>query len=217
MPSWLFLQLADSAFPTGGFVHSGGLEAAVQLRLVDQACLESWLAEALEAAAHAALPLVGAAHQQPERILEWDALAEAWLWNPPANRASRAQGQAWLTTTHAAFPTAGLDDLKRQLRAAASPGHQAPILGAILARLGLSLEESRRLALFLHLRALISTAIRLGLMGPLEAQGMQHRLAPALEAAAALAVPCDAMATVAPLSELAHLHHDRLYSRLFAT
>ena len=189
----------------------------MQLRLVDRTCLESWLAEALDAAAHAALPLLTAAHQDPERIQEWDALAEAWLWNPPANRASRTQGQAWLTTAHAAFPTQGLDDLKRTLRAAASPGHQAPVLGAILARLGLSLDEARRLALFLHLRALISTAIRLGLIGPLEAQGIQHRLAPALEAAATTLVPCEDMATIAPLSELAHLHHDRLYSRLFAT
>ena len=187
------------------------------MRLVDRSSLESWLAEALDAVAHGALPLLTAAHREPGRLEEWDALAEAWLWNPAANRASRTQGQAWLTTTHAAFPGHGLDDLRRTLRTAPSSGHHAPVLGAILARLGLGLDESRRLALFLHLRSLISTAIRLGLVGPLEAQGIQHRLAPVLEAAATAEVDLEDLATTAPLSELAHLHHDRLYSRLFAT
>jgi len=217
MAPWLLLQLADSAFPTGGFVHSGGLEAAVQLGLVDRDGLTDWLTEALDAIAHASLPFVTAAHRDPARLPELDALAEAWLWNPAANRASRAQGQAWLTTAHAAFPGNGLDVLRRDLRSAGSPGHQAPVLGAILARLAVGEEDARRLALFLHLRSLISTAIRLGLVGPLEAQGIQYRLTPVLEQALRTEVPLEDLATVAPLSELAHLHHDRLYSRLFAT
>ena len=90
-------------------------------------------------------------------------------------------------------------------------------LGAVLARLGFSSEQAVRLVLHLHLRSLISSAIRLGLVGPLEAQAIQARLAPALEDAATRQVPLDHLATTAPLAEIAHLHHDRLYSRLFAT
>jgi len=217
MHSWRLLQVADSAFPTGGFIHSGGLEAAAQLGLVDRTCLTDWLQEAIEAFVHGALPLVTAAHQTPERLVELDALAEAWLWNAAANRASRAQGQGWLATAHAAFPEAGLDTVRQHLRQQASPMHQAPVLGVILARLDLPVEDARRLALFLHLRALLSAAIRLGLVGPLEAQGIQARLGPALDAALDRTIGLDDMSTTAPLAELAHLHHDRLYSRLFAT
>jgi len=45
---WLLWQLADSAFPSGGFAHSGGLEAAVQLGVVsDPSSLEVFLQNAL--------------------------------------------------------------------------------------------------------------------------------------------------------------------------
>jgi urease accessory protein len=216
--TWRLWQLVDSAFPTGGFIHSGGLEAAWHLRLADGVGLEGWLREGIHQNARAGLPLLVAAHRAPARVLDWDALADAWLANAPANRASRAQGQAWLTTAGQAFPDAGIADLKRRLRAAGSPCHLTPVLGAILAALAVAEDDARRLFLFTGLRAQISTAIRLNAIGPQAAQALQARLGPDLDAAAAL--PADdpeACATTSPLAELGALHHDRLYSRLFAT
>ena len=44
----LLWQLADSAFPSGGFAHSGGLEAAHQLGTVSDAdALESFIENGL--------------------------------------------------------------------------------------------------------------------------------------------------------------------------
>ncbi|MFP2912429.1 urease accessory protein UreF, partial [Pyxidicoccus sp. 3LFB2] len=61
--SWRVLQLADSGFPTGGFAHSGGLEAAVQAGEVRGASeLRRFVRELLWQAGHGALPLLGAAH-----------------------------------------------------------------------------------------------------------------------------------------------------------
>jgi urease accessory protein len=75
------------------------------------------------------------------------------------------------------------------------------------------------LFLFLHLRGNISTAIRLGRIGPLEAQRLQARLTPALERVwgSCAHLSLADLATTAPLQDLAHGHHDRLYSRLFTT
>jgi urease accessory protein len=71
--------------------------------------------------------------------------------------------------------------------------------------------------LFATLRAGLSAAVRLGLSGPLEAQRLQARLAPTLDAAlvrgADVAV-ADAAQT-APVLDVLQGAHDRLYSRLF--
>jgi hypothetical protein len=59
---WLLWQLCDSAFPTGGFAHSLGLEAAWQHGEVrNRAELVSFLQASLHQLGHAALPFVTAA------------------------------------------------------------------------------------------------------------------------------------------------------------
>ena len=42
------MQLADSAFPAGGFAHSSGLEAASQLGQLPEAGVEEFVREAPE-------------------------------------------------------------------------------------------------------------------------------------------------------------------------
>src|SRR5439155_820072 len=67
--SWRLWQLADSAFPTGGFAHSAGLEAALQLgEIPDSPAFERFLRDALWQAGQGALPWVSGAHDDPERL-----------------------------------------------------------------------------------------------------------------------------------------------------
>jgi urease accessory protein len=215
---WLLWQLADSAFPTGGFAHSGGLEAAWQLGEVpDQEALEHYAADSLDLCGHAFLPFVGAAHDHPARFAEWDRWCDATIANHVANRASRALGQGMLSAAVAAFPAPEVKRLKADLRRDHLAGHLAPVAGTLGALLGVEREPCLRLFLFLHLRTLVSSAVRLGIVGPLAGQGLQYRLSATAEAVLGRCAdlgPAQATATT-PLHDLFHGHHDRLYSRLF--
>ncbi|MBL9138855.1 MAG: hypothetical protein JNK85_23505 [Verrucomicrobiales bacterium] len=207
---WLVWQWVDSAFPTGGFAHSAGLEAAWQLGEIDgRRGLGAFLEASLQQAGPAGLPFVMAAHRQPSDLPMLDLRCDAWLTNHVANRASRLQGRAlWTAVERAFLPAAG---------SAPAPGHLAPVFGAMLARLGVGADRAASLFLFQHLRSLLSAAVRLGVVGPLEAQRLQHRLGPLGQSIAHRfrEASLDDLAQTAPLLDLWQGAQDRLYSRLF--
>jgi urease accessory protein len=211
------LQLADSGFPTGGFAHSGGLEAAVQQGEVRGASeLRRFVRELLWQAGHCGLPLLGAAHREPAELPALDARAEAFLTNHVANRASRTQGRAFLDTCARIFPEP-VAPLREAARAAGVRYHHAPLFGAVLRGLEVEPREAQQLFLSLTLRGTLSAAVRLGIVGTHESHQLQHQATPLLEAVleqcAGLGV--EALAQPSPLLDLLGSTHDRLYSRLF--
>lgn len=171
----------------------------------------------LSQAAHAAAPFVAASHRQPLRFAECDQACGAMLSNHVANRASRAQGQAFVLAASRIFSSPALVRLAGDLRLDRAAGHFAPVFGLVCRELDIELEPTIRLFLFLTLRSLISAAVRLGIAGPLQGQSLQWRLSPFAEG---LVVPASTIAMedaaqTAPLLDLLHGAHDRLYSRLF--
>ncbi|MDB5318965.1 MAG: ureF [Phycisphaerales bacterium] len=215
---WIIWQLADSAFPSGGFAHSAGLEAAWQLGEVDgPARLVEFLRGSLLQAARGAAPFALAAGRDPGRVCELDQACDAFLSNAVANRASRAQGQGFLAAASRTLGGAGLIELRAQVRREASPGHWAVAFGAVGGILGLESPRLARLLLFVTLRGLVSSAVRLGIVGPMQAQTLQFELHPYGEALAerALEWGVEDASQASPVIELVQGLHDRLYSRLF--
>lgn len=211
---WLHLQLADSAFPSGAFAHSSGLEAESQqprslrreTELTDLVCELAWQA------GYGALPFLSAAYgasSSPEAFAEVDRRADAFISNHVQNRASRTQGRALLASATIAF------SLKEQPKYGC--GHHAPMFGAIARLLDIAREDAQRIYLYGALRNALSAAVRLGLCGSTKAQQIQFSMGPCLDEvmAACALLGLDDAAQTAPLIEIAQMTHDRLYSRLF--
>jgi urease accessory protein len=89
--------------------------------------------------------------------------------------------------------------------------------GVVFAALGLSLVAAQRATLYGLTRGLLGAAVRLGLVGSYEAQRLQaacgERLDETIDRCGSLGV--DGLAHTAPILDVLHAGHDRLYSRLF--
>jgi urease accessory protein len=210
---WLIWQLMDSAFPTGGFAHSLGLEAAWQHGEVrNRTELVSFVEAGLQQLGHAALPFVMAAFDEPVKLGEFDKLCDVFTTNHVASRASRAQGRALLTAVERIFNS----KFKIQ-NSKLSCAHFAPVFGACLRELQVSRETTARMFFFNQLRGVLAAAVRLNIVGPMEAQMLQQRLSVKAEE---VMIRCqtlrlDDLAQTSPLLDSWQGAQDRLYSRLF--
>ena len=123
----------------------------------------------------------------PSDLEALDALAEAFLTNAVANRASRIQGRTLLATAARVWPSDRAHGA--QARADATHAHVAPLSGAAFRALGLPLKTAQMIVLYGTARGVLSAAVRLGIVGSFEAQQLQSACGPWLDASPRCCAP----------------------------
>jgi urease accessory protein len=189
----------------------------------DQQALANFLRSGLLQAARGMIPFAVAAAEcrstesTGQHIAELDRRYDLFLSNPIANRASRAQGMGFLAAVSRALGGDAIISLNRHFRENRLAGHWPVAFGAACGSLGLHREQMARMLLFITLRGMVSAAVRLGIVGPMQAQSLQYDLHPYGEHLANQAVlwSVEDAAQTSPVIELLQGMHDRLYSRLF--
>jgi len=199
------LHFGDSAFPTGGYAHSFGLETYCQAGLVrGREDLERFLLAQLEGSsgpcdATAAVGTLRAAASQdlaPCHVI--DDTLEAMKPVREFREASRQMGRQTLRVAAALTGDARLVAYAGDVDKALAPGHHAVAYGLAAA-------------------ALVGAALRLLSMGQLEGQQILWSLHPVIGRVAREAAGRDVseMWSFAPGLELAGLRHAALDMRLF--
>lgn len=216
---WVLWQLCDSAFPAGALMHSGGLEAAWQGGAVGDAdVLFDWAFALIHQTCHTSIPAVVAAWSGTP-LGQVDAFCESMLLSHVANRASRAQGQALLMACGKTFDSAAVRRVAGVVKSEGLAGHFASAFGAVGQALDVREHETCAAFAFMALRGVVSSAVRLGIVGPLQGQNLQHRLsaraAPLVRRC--MEIPLERATPTAPLADLFQATQDRLYSRLFVS
>ena len=223
--AWLALQqLLDSALPIGGFSHSFGLETLVQegrVRTSEQ--LEGYtVAMMMQSWAPADAMIVKAVYNAREED-HWE---EAWHVERLVHLQRLAvetrvgmekMGRRLLKLSDAVFPQLDTAVLSRSIANGAALGTYPLVYGYLCAELGIPLEQAVQGYLYNGIVTSVGSAVRLMSIGQTECQAMIARCAAQTPAAWELVrglQPREAWSNM-PLTEIAMIRHETLYSRLF--
>ncbi|HWD02312.1 MAG TPA: urease accessory UreF family protein [Amycolatopsis sp.] len=223
------LILADSRFPGGGHVHSGGLEEAVNRKLVtSEADLPGFLRSRLRTAGALAAAFAAASAHAASRSVhsgywrELDAELDARTPSPAQRLASRAQGRGTARAGAAAWPSPVLTTL---LAETPRPHHPV-VCGALTGIAGGAPADAAIAVAYLAVSGPASAAVRLLGLDPFAVNAVVARLGAEVsrvaEAAAAVAGadPAELPAPASPALDLfaeAHARHHEEEVRLFAS
>lgn len=218
------LQITDSLFPSGAFVHSYGLEGLLQSNEgVNVAAWRAILAEIWKTHLLRSDGLLGLqAHRAMAAgdiglVCAADRALHAMKLPRELREASTSTGRAFLAEASVVFSTPHLEALRAHVEAGTSPGHHAIVFQAVAAVLGADAYESLVTWGYQSIAQMTAALLRLGVLGHRAATALIAALEPVVDDGArrVLDLGPGHVASFAPLLEIASMRHERQYSRLF--
>jgi urease accessory protein len=223
------LQLSDSAFPSGRYTLSYGLETFVQsgaatrpsalLDLLDD-CVRFGAGPSDGVALACAHRAVG-----PDGLLDLDLVLgtderlTAVKLPREAREASARTGRALLDTAVTAFGRAAMLEFAEHVRAGRTDGNHAVVLGVLSASLGVPRLQAVAGELYAFAAGWVAAAIRLAVIDHRTAQGLLHAMRPVIAEAARRAAGRQIadISSCTPLVDVLSMRHEQAELRLFAS
>ncbi len=214
------LAWASPAYPVGAFAYSHGVEWAVEGGdVTDGESLHAWLQDILNVGSgrNDAILFVAAwqaARRDPAALADIAELAIALAGASERRLESLQQGAGFLAATRAAWPSPKLEACAAAI--GADTAYSICFAAAVTAR-DLPLRPALDIYLSTFLSNIVSAAVRLSIIGQTEGQKIIARLSTAIGPLADTIehATLDDLGGHAFRADLAALHHETQYSRLF--
>jgi len=215
------LQHADSAFPSGSFAFSNGIEGLAAMNApLDRDGLQNvvvmFLRHRWATSDRIALALAHRADGDLDRVVEVDHAVEVATLAEPLRTGSKRNGNA-LLAAHVRLQTPGTADLRGLIGEGKALGHLPVVQGFVWQARGMSEADAVAVSGYSTAAGLIAAAVRLGRIGAVEAQTV---LASVLDAIADLSTPVapgTEIESFMPWVDAAASRHARAHLRLFAS
>lgn len=224
--SYKIFQLADSLFPTGAFACSYGLETYAQEdRVHDAKTLSSFISTSVRVglghgdALFTSMSYISSQKKSWEEIIDLDNMIHTMKLAREPREASIKMGRRLAATISSVYPNQEILELSSMVETRKLHGHHPIVFGALFAHLDISREDCIKIFLYTWLSTIISAAIRLRIIGPIEGQQqIASQLSLLTEASnAILSRNLDDLAPSCLGLDIRMMQHENSYSRLFIT
>lgn len=224
------LQLADSAFPSGRYTLSHGVEGLAQQGYLHGPRLPQQLLEHLATnirfgagpsdgtALAWAYRSVNDAHVDLVTTIEVDQRLTGTKLAREPREGSHRTGRALLRTAAAVFPYQAVLEYDAAVRDGATPGNHAVAMGVISACTQIPMAQAVAAELFTLASGWLSAAVRLNLINHHQAQALLNHVRPPIAEATGEACSRQAgqIVSCTPLLDVVSMRHEEAQLRLFA-